>query len=117
MTVRGLVVVVFVLIFIVVIVISGLGEDANLSAGPDGDDEVVTKGLPAHHEPLVDLADEVFYRLVVEVGCDAERGVGGGLGVVQVDAADLITLTLDNKALGLLGTGLTFEAVGCHLSL
>ena len=68
-------------------------------ASPDRDDEVVAQRLPAHDQALVNLPDQLFDRLVVEVGGDVEGGVGGRAGVVEVDTADLFTLFLDDKGL------------------
>ncbi len=55
------------LVVIVLVVVAGLGEDADLAAGPDRDDEVVAQRVPAHHQTLVDLADQLFDGVVVEV--------------------------------------------------
>src|SRR5262249_26599999 len=87
---------------------------ADLAAGPDGDDEVVAQGLPAHDEALVDLADQLLDGVVVEVLGDAEGGVGGRAGVVQVDATDLVAAGLDDERFGLRRPGLSLEVVSGH---
>src|SRR3989304_3010601 len=88
--------------------------NAALAARPHGDDEVLSIGVVAHHQPLIDFADELLDVVLRVALGDAEGAVSDAGREVEVHPAHVVAVGLDDEGLGVRRPALALEVVLGH---